>query len=224
MKKALFIASAFFFLVIAVCGGILIRYYWEDTQEEKKYQKLTEENYLLHNDEGVAFLRLDGLEIAYPVAQKDNEWYLTHNYFGEESEFGCLFFDEKNDVKSYSSVQNLVIYGHSMRTGAMFESLKQYLYHYDEEEFLSENEVAILTIGKKQTKWKLFSVFYASSQENYNQTHFSSEAEYVAFLKTMQQRSMYKSAYDETKSILTLSSCNYNSQGDRRVIQFQLCD
>ncbi|MBQ7912439.1 MAG: class B sortase [Clostridia bacterium] len=224
MKKALFITSAFFFLIIVVCGGILIGYYVDDKKEEEKYQTVTEENYLAHNDDGVAFLRIDGLKIAYPVAQKDNEWYLTHNYFGEESEFGCLFLDEQNDLKNYAVKQNLVIYGHSMRTGAMFEPLKQYLYHYDDEEFLSENEVITLTIGQTQTKWKLFSVFYASSEENYIQTHFYDEEEYTAFLGNMYQKSMYKSTYDATKSILTLSSCNYNSQGDRRVVQFQLLD
>ena len=224
MRRTLFILSAFFFLLIVLCGGLLLGYYLDDRKEEEKYQTVTEDNYLSHNAEGVAFLRIDGLGIAYPVAQKDNEWYLTHNYWGEESEFGCLFLDERNDLKSYASKQNLVIYGHSMRTGAMFESLKQYLYHYDDEEFLSENEVITLTIGQTSTKWKLFSVFYASSEENYIQTHFSNEGEYKVFLENMYQRSMYKNTYDATKSILTLSSCNYNSQGDRRVVQFQLFD
>lgn len=220
MKKWLFIIAGIFLAAALTIGGVLLGKYIQDEKAQESYRTVTEENYASLNADGVAFLRIDGLNIAYPVAQRDNEYYLTHDYFGAQSEFGCLFLDQRNDLGN-AQIQNFVIYGHSMQTGAMFERLKEYLYHYDDPAFLAENGVITLTVGNRVTKWKLFAAYYANATDDYIQTQFESGLEYERFLQGITARSLYKTDYDLSKSLLTLSSCNYNAQGDRRVVQFQ---
>lgn len=74
------------------------------------------------NPETVGFLEV-GEHISLPVAQKvnDNDYYLTHNFEGEESDAGCLFLDGSNWLFPRDDV--LYIYGHNMKNGTMFGHL-----------------------------------------------------------------------------------------------------
>ena len=55
----------------------------------------------------------------------DNNYYLTHNLKKEYNGSGWVFMDYRNDLDGKD--KNIIIYGHNMRDGSMFGSLKEIL-------------------------------------------------------------------------------------------------
>lgn len=70
-----------------------------------------------------------GDRIDYPVVQYDDEYYLNHDYFGNEDSGGTLFVNSANRFNPRDSI--LLIHGHNMKNGTMFggmNSFRQYDY------------------------------------------------------------------------------------------------
>ena len=59
-----------------------------------------------------------------PVVQRDNVFYLDHDINGKSNVNGALFLDASADLKTRP--YSLVIYGHNMKSGAMFGSLRNF--------------------------------------------------------------------------------------------------
>lgn len=58
------------------------------------------------------------------VVQKDNEKYLTYDYLNKKNINGALFLQD--DIPLETRPYTLIIYGHNMRSGAMFGKLSNY--------------------------------------------------------------------------------------------------
>lgn len=65
-----------------------------------------------------------GTTLDEPVMQKDNTYYLRRDYKGNSNQNGTLFLDE--NTKWATRPYTLMIYGHNMKSGAMFGHLKSY--------------------------------------------------------------------------------------------------
>jgi len=67
------------------------------------------------------------------VVQRDNEYYLRRDYRGYHNQNGAIFLDE--NCKLTTRPYTLMLYGHNMKTGAMFGSLRNYenstFYHHN---------------------------------------------------------------------------------------------
>ena len=67
------------------------------------------------------------------VVQRDNIYYLDHDALGNSNVNGALFLDSGISLKTRS--YTYIIYGHNMKSGAMFGSLRNYenstFYHND---------------------------------------------------------------------------------------------
>ncbi len=73
----------------------------------------------------VAWLRLDGTHIDYPVMQaSDNRWYLNHDYYSNDSASGAVFLDFRNSALFSDYVS--IIYGHRMNGDLMFSDVAKY--------------------------------------------------------------------------------------------------
>ena len=91
------------------------------------------------------------------VVQRDNTYYLTHDAAGRSNRNGALFLDEGTDLSERP--YGYLIYGHNMKTGAMFGSLKNYenLHYYHENPFLvfdslyEDGEYVIFAVGTVST-------------------------------------------------------------------------
>lgn len=74
----------------------------------------------------VAWLTIDGTNINYPVMQgTNNEWYLTHDYAGQNALAGSIFLDYRNRADFSDSIS--VIYGHRMSGDLMFSDVAKYV-------------------------------------------------------------------------------------------------
>ena len=70
----------------------------------------------------MGWLTMDDLD--EPVAFKDNEFFLNHDAKGNRNGNGSLFMDE--DTRLMTRPYTILVYGHNMKTGAMFGNLHRY--------------------------------------------------------------------------------------------------
>ena len=80
--------------------------------------------YALNNDL-VGWINIPDTVIDYPVVQaEDGEYYLSHDFYGEENINGQIILDALCDP--YTPSYNLIVSGHHMKNGSMFGGLPQY--------------------------------------------------------------------------------------------------
>lgn len=65
-----------------------------------------------------------GEDISTPIVYRDNEYYLDHDFYGDESVSGTVFADVRN--AAWETDRYLVFYGHNMKNGTMFGTLDEY--------------------------------------------------------------------------------------------------
>ena len=70
----------------------------------------------------IGWLTMDDLD--EPVVLKDNEFFLNHDAKGNRNYNGAIFMDE--DTGLMTRPYTILLYGHNMKTGAMFGNLKKY--------------------------------------------------------------------------------------------------
>ena len=63
-------------------------------------------------------------DVDEPVVQKDNDFFLDHDAMGKKNINGALFMDENTEF--LTRPYTILIYGHNMKSGAMFGNLKKY--------------------------------------------------------------------------------------------------
>ena len=138
----------------------------QETERILKVQKLQEEN-----SDIVGWLEIEGTSINYPVLQgTDNEYYMTHNYKKQKSKNGSIFLTKDYDWSIPSS--NLLIYGHNLNNGTMFQELLK----YEKEEFYKEHPIIRFTTNKEDAEYEIISVFksrvYYKTEKNVFRYYF----------------------------------------------------
>lgn len=112
----------------------------ERTLEARKGRDVDFKKLKKQNPDTKGWIWLSGTNIDYPIVQgPDNDYYLHRDFDGNYLYDGCIFIDAA--VKTpFSPDENTVIYGHRMRSGAMFNNLGKYA----DKEFFDDNPVIII--------------------------------------------------------------------------------
>ena len=167
------------------------------------------------NKDTVAYLKVNNTKIDYVVVKaKDNDYYLHHNFNKKSNAAGWVFADYHN--KFDGSDRNIVIYGHNMKNGTMFGTLKK---TFKKEWYKNtDNHIITLVTDQGTLKSQVFSVYSIPVEDYYINTKFSSDNDFYKFIKTLKSRSIYNFKVDvnKTDKILTLSTCN--SAGKNRTV------
>ena len=169
----------------------------------------------------IGWLKIDDTIIDYPVMQtSNNEYYLDHNFNQEKDNNGSIFMDK--DCIAYPRSQNLILYGHHMRSGKMFGDLEKYA----KESYYKEHSIIQFdTIYEKGT-YQVMYVFRAKVlKENeiafkyYQFIDAISGEEFNSYMKEMERMSLYDTGVtaEYGDDLLTLSTCD-NSQTDGRFV------
>src|SRR5690625_3846569 len=180
------------------------------------------EELLKQNADVVGWITIDGTQIDYPVLQaEDNVHYLTRNYYHDESREGSIYLDYRNDIRS-SDERNIVIYGHRMKDGSMFQHLTKFL---DKDFFDAHRKIQFDTLYESYEA-EIFAVYNTLTNFNYIQTDFDSNEEYGQFLSKIKNESKFETNVNvsEKDTIVTLSTCDYQLDKDegRLVVQAKL--
>ena len=88
------------------------------------------------NEDIVGWLTLGEL-LSEAVVQRDNSYYLRRDYRGYHNINGAIFLDE--DCGLSTRPHTMILYGHNMKTGAMFGCLRNYenLIYYHNSPFVT---------------------------------------------------------------------------------------
>ena len=181
----------------------------QETERMLQVKQLQEQNADI-----VGWLEIENTNINYPVLQgTDNSYYMTHNYKKENSKNGAIFLDANYNWNIPSN--NLLIYGHNLGNGMMFQELLK----YEKKSFYSQHPVIRFTTAEEDAQYEIISVFksrvyYKSEKNVFRYYHFinnESEKEYNQFVKNAKNVSLYP--IDATASygdqLITLSTCSY---------------
>lgn len=160
------------------------------------------------NSDAIAWIKVNGTDIDFPVVKgTDNSYYLTHNFDKEKNKAGWIFADYRN--KFDGTDKNIIIYGHNMKNGSMFASLKDVI---KEEWYNNENNKYIALITENENcKYQVFSVYQIETEEYYLQINISNFKEFVEKIKGRSKKD-FNVDIKETDSILTLSTCADNTK------------
>lgn len=177
----------------------------EMTKEENSYEVDFDTLKEINNDT-VAFLKVNGTEIEYPIVKTtNNEYYLKHSFDKKNNAAGWIFADYQNKFDGYD--KNIVIYGHNRKNGTMFSSLKNILKPnwYENKENL---KIQLIT-ENYSFMYEVFSVYKIKKEEYYLQTNFKNDEAYLKFIETLKKRSVknFNIEVNEQDQILTLSTC-----------------
>lgn len=152
-------------------------------------------------------------EIDFPVVQRDNEYYLDHNFFNHKDSNGTLFLNPVNDVWPKDRI--LVIHGHAMRSGQMFGSLRL----YKDEQYVREHPlIDFRTIYEEDKRYYVPIAGFDASMEPESRFYFdvlrfdfNSEEEFAAYIDTVLQFSYWHSPVktDVNDDLLILITCSY---------------
>ena len=174
------------------------------------------------NQKLIGWIKIDGTKVDYPVMQtSNNDYYLDHNFDQEEDKNGSIFLDKECSIWPRS--QNLLIYGHNMKSGKMFGTLK----NYKDERFYKEHPVIQFdTIYEKGT----YEIMYVFSEVVHEETEITfkyyqfinanSSDEYNSYMKDMADMSLYDTGVTSVygDALITLSTCDYTQGAERFVI------
>ena len=190
-------------------------------EENKETERMLQVKQLQEqNADIVGWLEIENTNINYPILQgTDNSYYMTHNYKKENSKNGSIFLDANYNWNIPSN--NLLIYGHNLGNGMMFQELLK----YEKESFYQEHPIIRFTTTEEDAQYEIISVFksrvYHKSEKNVFRYYFflnnESEEEYNQFVKNAKNASLYPidATANYGEQLITLSTCSYYVEDGR---------
>lgn len=174
-------------------------------------QKLT--RLYAQNKETVGWLYIPGTSINTPIVQhKDNVFYLTKNFYGSYTRYGCVYADYQNKKNTLS--KNTVIYGHDMSCGTAFYDLNR----YDDIEWYKKNPVIQYCTLNGNYTFLIYTAFLTTVNSkddggymfNFIEPNMT-DSNFAGFIEQVNQRALYTTGVDLKASdrIINLSTCNY---------------
>ena len=163
------------------------------------------------NENTVAWLKVNGTNVEYPVVRtNNNDYYLTHTFDKTYNSAGWIFMDYKNKLDG--NEKNIVIYGHNRKDGSMFGTLKNIL--TEEWQNIEDNLIIPLIDENEKANYRVFSVYKIEQEDYYISTKFSTDNEFQKFIDKIKSRSVKDFGINVSKEdqILTLSTCADNNK------------
>lgn len=175
------------------------------------------------NPDVQGWLYQKGTVINYPVVQgTDNDTYLHTRFDKQWSGGGTLFVDcrMEKDFKGFNSI----IYGHHMKDGSMFRSIRGYT---KEDGYYDKHKTLELATPHGNYHLVVFSAFItkATDENTYKITY--DEAEKQAYIDRAWEQSelpITRDSVDVTKDdrLVTLSTCAYDYEEARYIVMCKM--
>lgn len=182
---------------------------------------------LQQNSDIVAWIRFDHQDqtpINYPVVHaQDDKTYLSRDIHGKTSKAGTLFFEAEIPEPLSDQYKKDILYGHLMKNGSMFASLKKYV---KEDAFYENNPFFTVYRKGEALRYRIFSAFITKAgSEAYDYGFTESDEKYRDHLEYLVSHSrVHGEAPEEDHRILTLSTCAKSHSNERIVVTGELVD
>ncbi|MCR4808036.1 MAG: class B sortase [Lachnospiraceae bacterium] len=193
------------------------------TEDAETPPMLEEFNTLyIKNRSIVGWISIEDTGIDYPVMQSSNEeYYLDHNFDQEKDNNGSIFIDK--DCSIWPRSQNIIIYGHNMKSGKMFGELD----NYKDEKFCEKHPTIKFDTLYDKGEYRVMYVFNEVVHEEtevafkyYQFIDANSAREYKSNMDEMAAMSLYDTGVESYygDSLITLSTCDYSAGAERFVV------
>lgn len=246
-KKTSTIIMAVLVSIIVICLVIIVRHVWIQKNNSKVYdnlqsevQKTTEQvsdttatedtkepvpvdfNALWNvNPDIYAWIEIPDTKVAYPVLQKegDDDYYLNVTVEGNSGLPGSIYSQASRNSKDFQDF-NTILYGHDMKDGSIFGTLKNYK---DASYWEEHPEIMIYTPEQKFT-YRIFAAVVYGDELIPHKYDFDTTEGRQAFLDSIysnsDSRSMIDSDIEVTtdSKLLTLSTCIGNESSHRYLV------
>ena len=152
---------------------------------------------------------------------KNKDFYLRRNFSKQYSYYGTPFLAEYCDIKSSD---NLIIYGHNMKSGTMFADLIKYKnYNY----YKNHKYIELYTLDNSETiknEYKIIYCFKTTADSKgfnfYDYYKFENEDELNVFKDNCKRLSFFNTNEEISLSdkFITLSTCEYSNKNGRMIV------
>lgn len=175
-----------------------------------------------YNKELVAWIRVPGTNIDYPVARHesgDQTYYLNYNMYQEPAAAGCIYMENVNSADF--SDNNTVLYGHNMKTKSMFGQIHK----FEDETFFKEHQYIYIYIPGHKLTYQIFASYANDDSKLTRAYDFSDKTVYAKYIdNVLNMRSMGRNLRDGVKvtakdKMITLSTCITNQPEKRYLVQ-----
>jgi len=168
------------------------------------------------------WITIPGTTLSLPVVQgNDNSYYLSHDFYGEKDRHGTIFADCEADFGG--GEKNTVLYGHNMRDGSMFGSLKA----YREESYYKEHPSFFLYLSNEEREYEILAVLrndILPGEEQlfqyYDYKNIETEEMFEEYYNEIKEHSLYEIDVEAQygDELITLCTCDYGSKDQRLLV------
>ena len=168
------------------------------------------------NEDVIGWIQMEAVDtINYPIVQgTDNDYYLHRTFERTDNFAGSIFMDYMN--KSSFGQRNTILYGHNMKNGSMFGSLKD----YRSQEVYEKSPYFWIYTPTRIYKYEIFACAEVDKFSQDYQITFSDREDFQEFIYQAMDQSLYDTGVDVdyTDTVVTLSTCTGND-ATRFVVQ-----
>ncbi len=172
------------------------------------------------NEDFVGWIYYAPLELSYPIVRGiDNDYYTHYTFENVKNSSGAIFMDFLN--KPDFSHFNTIIYGHNMRNGTMFGSLKKLL---NDPSIIEEDPYIYIFTRDKVMMYEICAAYITNdSSHTYDLTQTTEEqTDYVEYIRDAADYYRNDTILDklptEDTQLITLSTCHGLHTNNRTVI------
>lgn len=200
----------------------------KETAELKQLKVDDEKAFYKKNSDAIGWISIPDTKIDYPVmyTPDDPEYYLRRNFDKEWEISGTPFVGEGCQPGS----DNLIIYGHHMKSGIMFADLGK----YEDPSFYQEHKYVDFETKSQLEKYVVVAAFKTKipgKNENsifkyYNYGGNFTDQSFEEFKNGVNNIKLYDTGEDMQRhdKFLTLSTCFYHTENGRFVVVAKLID
>ena len=167
------------------------------------------------NPDIVGWLYYENTPINYPIVKgEDNERYLNTMFEGNYGSFGTLFVDSITE-EPFAQF-NTIVYGHHMRDGSMFGTLRR----LKDTEYLKKHPRMELVTPEGKYHLEIWAFLNQPSDSNLYTTNIREKEDCEAYLQMIQGMAEYITSIEATPEdkFVELSTCAYEYQEARYVV------
>lgn len=225
-------------MILVLSAGILYLKWRRESNQERRFRELssmkieTESEELMEEKESIpenhynwealkkenehiyAWVMVPNTNVDYPVFQHptDDTYYLNHNMDGSTGYPGCIYSEatyNKTDLSDYHTV----LYGHNMKNGTMFQTLR----NFQDKDFFDENRYFYVFTPSGTYVYEIFAAYTGTNK--HLMTNYYNEAYLEYAISTAERTGLSREdvLVDDERRILTLSTCVGNT-GEKRYL------
>lgn len=179
-------------------------------------------NLYAENPDTIGWITVPNTVIDYvvvkPQEDKDPEYYLYRDFYGNDTKYGTIFMDYRSKLDS----KNLILHGHHMQDGRMFANLK----NFEDLDFYKSTPTFTFNTIYEKSEWKIISIFKTNTLDyqgdffNYLRGSFQNDYDFLNFVYQIRERSIIDCpvSVNENDTLVTLSTCAYDFEEFRFVV------